>query len=172
MLLNNKEQVESIQNREVTYVKNFASLEREYDFNLLSRLMEENDLMVGEKTSAGILKDVFQIYKVSNTLEEFKTFFDFLGKFFEYEKDPKDEVDLFFSFVSQVGRAHLDAEDIFIIGLKGTTIYRVFDNEDKDYYIEKGDMIFIPRGKKHKVIGMTPRIVMSVGFYGRRLNDR
>jgi len=172
VLLNNKEQVESIQNREVTYVKNFASLEREYDFNLLSRLMEENDLMVGEKTSAGILKDVFQIYKVSNTLEEFKTFFDFLGKFFEYEKDPKDEVDLFFSFVSQVGRAHLDAEDIFIIGLKGTTIYRVFDNEDKDYYIEKGDMIFIPRGKKHKVIGMTPRIVMSVGFYGRRLNDR
>ena len=74
MLLNNKEQVESIQNREVTYVKNFASLEREYDFNLLSRLMEENDLTVGEKTSKGILKDVFQIYNVSNTLQEFKTF--------------------------------------------------------------------------------------------------
>lgn len=172
MLLNNKEQVESIQNREVTYVKNFASLEREYDFNLLSKLIEENDLMVDEMTSAGILKDVFHIYKVSNTLEEFKTFFDFLGKFFEYEKDPKDEVDLFFSFVSQVGRAHADEEDVFIIGLKGTTIYRVFDNEDKDYYIEKGDMIFIPRGKKHKVLGMTPRIVMSVGFYGRRLNGR
>ena len=172
MLLNNKEQVESIRNREVTHVKNFASLEREYDFNLLSRLMEENDLTVGEKTSKGILKDVFQIYNVSNTLQEFKTFFDFLGKFFKYEKDPKDEVDLFFSFVSQVGRPHLDTEDIFIIGLKGTTIYRVFDNEDKDYYIEKGDMIFIPKGKMHKVIGMTPRIIMSVGFYGRRLNGR
>jgi len=69
-----------------------------------------------------------------------------------------------------VGTPHVDIEDVFIIGLKGTTIYRVFDIENKDYTIEKGDMIFIPRGIKHKVIGLNPRIVASIGYFGKRLD--
>jgi mannose-6-phosphate isomerase-like protein (cupin superfamily) len=160
--------VTSIKENKVTLIKNFASLTREYDFNLLSTLMEENDCIITQKSTVGNLKDVFQMLKVSNSLKEFKTFFDFLSKLFKYERDSKDEVDLFFSLVSQVGGAHVDIEDVFIIGLKGTTIYRVFDIENKDYYIKKGDMIFIPRGKKHKVLGMSPRIIASVGFHGRR----
>ena len=76
----------------------------------------------------------------------------------------------FFSFVSQVGNSHVDREDVFIIGLKGEVIYRVFGVEDKDYYLKKGDMIFIPKGIKHKVIGLSSRIVASIGFYGKRLN--
>ncbi len=92
---------------------------------------------------------------------------DFLSKLFKYERDARDEVDLFFSFVSQVGNSHIDEEDVFILGLKGKTIYRVFGNVDKDYMIEKGDIIFIPRGIKHKVIGLTSRIVASIGFYGK-----
>jgi len=160
--------VTSIKENKVTLIKNFASLTREYDFNLISLLIEENNLKIDQKSFVGSLKDVFQIYRVSNTLQEFKTFFDFLSKLFKYERDSKDEVDLFFSLVSQVGGAHVDIEDVFIIGLKGTTIYRVFDIENKDYYIKKGDMIFIPRGKKHKVLSMSPRIIASVGFHGRR----
>ena len=163
-------EVNSIKQNKITLIKNFASLTREYDFNLLSKLMEENDLMIGQKSCVGNLKDVFQVYKVSNTLQEFKIFFDFLSKLFKYERDPQDEVDLFFSFVSQVGNTHVDAEDVFIIGLKGTTIYRIFDTENEDYCIEKGDMIFIPKGKKHKVLSMSPRIIASIGFYGRRVD--
>jgi len=163
-------EVNSIRQNKVTVIKNFASLTREYDFNLLSQLMEENNLTIDQKSFVGSLKDVFQIYAVSNILQEFKTFFDFLSKLFKYERDPKDEVDLFFSLVSQIGNTHVDIEDVFIIGLTGTTIYRVFDITNKDYYIEKGDMIFIPRGKKHKVLGMNPRIIASIGFYGKRLN--
>jgi len=169
-MLLNKEQIESIQNRNVTYVKKFAVLDRDYDFNFISDLVEENYLKVVSHTSIGDLKDVFQIKKVSNIKKEFKVFFDFLTKLFKYERYENDEVDLFFSFVSQVGNSHVDIEDVFIIGLKGTTIYRVYDNENKDYNIEKGDMIFIPRGKKHKVLGMNPRIVASIGFYGKKLN--
>ena len=99
-------EINSIRQNKITLIKNFASLTREYDFNLLSKLMEENDLMIGQKSCVGSLKDVFQVYKVSNTLQEFKIFFDFLSKLFKYERDPKDEVDLFFSFVPQVGSAH------------------------------------------------------------------
>jgi len=160
-------EVNSIQKNKVTLIKNFVSLERNYDFNLLSQLLEENNLTINQKTQIQNLKDVFQIYKVSNTLQEFKTFFDFLSKLFKYERDARDEVDLFFSFVSQVGNSHIDEEDVFILGLKGKTIYRVFGDVDKDYIIEKGDIIFIPRGIKHKVIGLTSRIVASIGFYGK-----
>ena len=160
--------LKDIQENKVTLVKNFASLTREYDFNLINNLMEENNLSISQKSNVGNLKDVFQIHKVSNILEEFKIFFDFLTKLFKYERDLKDEVDLFFSLVSQVGNSHVDTEDVFIIGLKGKIIYRVFDFENKDYSIEKGDMIFIPKGIKHKAIGINPRIIVSIGFYGKR----
>ena len=165
-------EVISIKENKVTLIKNFATLERNYDFNLLSQLMEENNLTISQKSFVGSLKDVFQIHKVSNTLQEFKIFFDFLSKLFKYERDLKDEVDLFFSFVSQIGNTHLDVEDVFIIGLKGEVIYRVFDGETRDYNIQKGDMIFIPKNIKHKVIALNPRIVASIGFYGRRLNGQ
>jgi len=168
MLLKENE-INHIKENKVCFVKNFVSLERQYDFNLLSDLMEENNFSITQKSHFGNLKDVFQICKVSDSLKEFKTFFDFLSKLFRYERDPRDEVDLFFSLVSQVGISHVDVEDVFIIGLKGKVIYRIFNVENKDYSIEKGDMIFIPKGIKHKVLAINPRIVASIGFYGNRL---
>ena len=167
-MLIKKQNLNDIKENKVTLVKNFISLERNYDFNLLSNLMEENDTAIIQKTNLGNLKDVFQICKVSNWLQEFKILFDFLTKLFKYERDFRDEVDLFFSLVSQVGNSHIDTEDVFIIGLKGVTIYRIFDSENKNFYIKKGDMIFIPKSIKHKVIGLNPRIVASVGFFGKR----
>ena len=164
--------LKDIQENKVTLVKNFASLTREYDFNLLSNLMEENECIISQKSNVGNLKDVFQIHKISNCLKEFKTFFDFLTKLFKYERDLRDEVDLFFSLVSQVGNSHVDIEDVFIIGLKGKIIYKVFDFENKNYSIEQGDMIFIPKGIKHKVIGINPRIIASIGFYGKRIYNK
>jgi len=168
MLIKESELI-SIKENKVTLIKNFALLERKYDFNLLSQIMEENDLQVINKTSDGNLKDVFQVIAVNNCLEEFTTFIDFLRRLLKYERDKKDAVDLFFRFVSQVGHTHVDIEDVFIIGLEGKTIYRVYSNINEDYTIEKGDMIFIPKGLKHKVIGLTPRIIASIGFYGRRI---
>jgi len=167
MLIKQSEMI-SIKQNKVTLIKNFTMLERNYDFNLLSELMEKNNLKINQKSFVGNLRDLFQIQKVSNTLQEFKIFFNFLSKMFKYERHEEDELDLFFSFVSQVGSPHEDLEDVFIIGLKGTTIYRVFDNENKDFTIEKGDMIFIPRGIKHKVISLNPRIVASIGFCGKK----
>tara|TARA_R110001592_G_scaffold256252_1_gene519971 strand:- start:1575 stop:2108 length:534 start_codon:yes stop_codon:yes gene_type:complete len=160
--------LKNIQKNEVTLVKNFISLTREYDFNLLSTLMEENECVITQKSNIGNLKDIFEMRSVSDSLNEFKIFYDFLSKLFKYERDSKDEINLFFSFVSQVGGSHADKEDVFIIGLQGKVIYRVFDVETKDYSIEKGDMIFIPKGIKHKVIGLNPRIVASIGFFGKR----
>lgn len=160
----------SIQENKVTFLKNFAVLERTYDFNLLSKLMEENAILINQKSFIGNLREVFQMYNVIDYFPEFKTFFDFLTKLFKYDRDPRDQVDLFYSFISQAGVGHVDEEDVFILGLEGRIIYRVFGDVNKDYIIEKGDMIFIPRGLNHKVIGLTPRIVASIGFFGKRLN--
>ena len=168
MFLLNKDQVDLIKNNKTCLIKNFTLIEDVYNFDFISALLEENDLHVSQKTSIGNLKDVFQIIKVSNTQRKFKDIFYFLYKIFKYEKNQKDEVDLFFSLVSQVGNSHIDEEDVFIIGLQGVTIYRVFNTEFTDYQIEKGDMIFIPKGIKHKVIGLTPRIIASIGFYGNK----
>ena len=148
--------LKNIQKNEVTLVKNFISLTREYDFNLLSTLMEENECVITQKSNIGNLKDIFEMRSVSDSLNEFKIFYDFLSKLFKYERDSKDEINLFFSFVSQVGGSHADKEDVFI------------GSENKDYCIKKGDMVFIPKGIKHKVIGLNPRIVASIGFFGKR----
>ena len=63
--------LKDIQENKVTLVKNFASLTREYDFNLLSNLMEENECIISQKSNVGNLKDVFQIHKISNCLKEY-----------------------------------------------------------------------------------------------------
>jgi len=167
MLLNEVE-VNSIKQNKVTLIKNFIKLHKIYDFNFISETIEENDFVVESKTNLNNLRNVFQIRNVIDTSQEFKTLFDFLSKLFKYQRDTKDSVDLFISFVSQVGRPHIDEEDVFIVGLKGNVIYRVFDIENKEYNIEKGDMIFIPKGLKHKVIGLNPRIIASIGLYGER----
>lgn len=170
-MLLNKEQIESIQNRKVTHVKNFASLEREYDFNLIAEILEERDNKVLTKTNTGGLRDVYQMLNVTNIFQEFRTFFDFLLKTFKFIPDSRDAVEFFFSFASQVGVVHEDTEDVFIVGLKGKTIYRVYGADNIDYEINKGDMIFIPHGIRHKVIGITPRIIASIGYFNRRVID-
>jgi cupin superfamily acireductone dioxygenase involved in methionine salvage len=169
-MLIDKNNIELIKNNKICLIKNFVSLDKKYDFNFISDLLEKNQLKVVNKTFVGDLKDVFQIKSVSNTVDELKVFFDFLSKLFNYERDSKDEVDLFFSIVSQVGDAHVDTEDVFILGLSGLVLYRIYEEQNKDYYLEKGDMIFIPKGLKHKVIGINPRIIASIGFYGKRIN--
>jgi len=168
-MLLNKDQIKSIKENKVTFVKNFTALQRTYDFNLISNLLEENNLQVMSKSNYGNLKDVFQISGVVNLLKEFDMFFNFFIKTFKYENDQRNNVDLFLSFISQIGLSHIDIEDVFIIGLNGNMIYKVFTDKVIDYNISKGDLIFIPKGVKHKVIGLSPRISMSVGFFSKRL---
>ena len=167
-MLINKDQINLIKNNKVCLVKNFVKLKTKYDFNFISNILENNNLKVEQKSFLGDLKDVFQIKSIS---KEFKIFFDFFKKIFKYEEDINSNVDIFFNLTSQVGNNHFDIEDVFILGLKGISIYRVYDKEIKDYYINEGDFIFIPKNTEHKVIGITPRIVASFGFFGKRINN-
>lgn len=168
-MLLKENQINLIKEKKVTFVKGFINNTKTYDFNTISDLAEENkleSLFVGDKAPYRILESIFHIKGVRLFFSELNIVFDFLLKTFKYPYHPKDDVDLFFSFITQVGSSHTDGEDVFIIGLMGTTIYRMYDKEISDYTIEKGDLIFIPHGLKHKVIGMSPRIIASLGYHG------
>lgn len=164
------DKVQQIKNNKVCFVKDFISLKNNYDFNFISKILEENNLNIINHTCYHNLKDVYQIVKISSVLKEFNILFDFFKKLFKYESHEKDEVDLFFSLVSQVGPAHADFEDVYIIGLEGKTMYKIYNDDNDSYEINKGDLIFIPKGIKHKVIGITPRIIASIGYYGGKIN--
>tara|TARA_R100000773_G_C4218710_1_gene117222 strand:- start:2224 stop:2742 length:519 start_codon:yes stop_codon:yes gene_type:complete len=171
MIIKEKD-LHNIKENKVTLIKNFVSLEKNYDFNFISKLIDENEIIVLKKANAnefsGELKDAYQVLKINNFLPELNVFFDFLTKLLKYERHANDGVDLFLSLVSKIGAPHADTEDVFILGLEGNTIYRVFDTNTFDYHINKGDMIFIPKGLKHRVIALTPRIIASIGFFGER----
>ena len=45
-----------------------------------------------------------------------------------------------------------------MLGLKGKTLYKV---GDKQFTVEKGDVLHIPKNTFHSGIGLSPRIILS-----------
>ena len=163
------ENVETIKNNKVTFVKNFSDIEDKYDFNFLVSLIESVGTPVDFKDNDNsFFKKVFQIKKLKGYVKDFNFIQDFLQKFFKYYPDDRDNCDIFFSFQSTSGLSHLDIEDVFIVGLEGEVMNKTFGEVLNYYTIHKGDMIYIPKGVQHKVIGLSPRVTLSVGFYGRK----
>jgi cupin superfamily acireductone dioxygenase involved in methionine salvage len=77
-------------------------------------------------------------------------------------------MDLFLSFETSIGPTHRDKEDVFILGLYGKTMYRVWKNNTvTEVLINRGDMIYIPSGVLHRSISITPRIIASLSLWGK-----
>tara|TARA_R100001086_G_scaffold21404_2_gene10363 strand:- start:586 stop:1095 length:510 start_codon:yes stop_codon:yes gene_type:complete len=165
----NKENLESIRNKKITFVKGFTSSTTEYDFNTLSKLTDDYSLVVDSVAwdSKSLFKSIWQMKNIHVNQNYFFTFMDFFYKTFKYVPDVRDGVDLFFSFVTNVGASHVDDEDVFLISLRGISTYRITETNE-DYQLESGDLLFIPKGVRHKAISTTPRIIASVGYYGGR----
>ncbi len=163
------ENVKTIKNNKVTFVENFTNIDDKYDFNFLFSLLESISIPVGFKgIDEPFFKKVFQIKQLKGYIPGFKFIQDFLQQVFEFHSDDRDNCDIFFSFQSTSGNSHQDIEDVFIVGLEGQVMYKIFGEVSNYYTIKKGDMIYIPKGIQHKVIGLSPRITLSVGFYGRK----
>jgi|7_EtaG_2_1085326.scaffolds.fasta_scaffold118101_1 quercetin dioxygenase-like cupin family protein len=54
---------------------------------------------------------------------------------------------------------HSDGADVYIIGLYGKTL--MIGENDEEKLIEKGDLLHIKKGEKHRAISLTPRIICS-----------
>jgi len=168
-MLLNKENLERIKDKKITFVKGFISPTTEYDFNTISKLTDDYSLVVNNKPMdlMSPFKSIWQMKNIHMDKTYFFTFMDFFYKTFKYVPDIKDGVDLFFSFVTNVGVSHVDTEDVFLISLHGISTYRIIETS-QDYKLESGDLLFIPKGIRHKAISTTPRIIASVGYYGGR----
>ena len=85
-----------------------------------------------------------------------------LNKQFNKE-NKKSDLFLFFSLTSgNKSITHRDNYDVFIISLYGKTIYTI---EEKEFFLEKGDLLCIKKNQLHKAMGLTPRIILSYGIY-------
>ena len=166
IMLLNKKNIKNIKNKKITYIKNFTSITDIYDFNKISNLVDSYSLNVIFKPGqANYFDSIWQLRDIHKFDNQFFILIDLFRKIFNYTTDIKDGVDLFFSFVTNTGGSHVDEEDVFLIGLHGKTIYRVIET-NKDYCLQKGDLLHIPKGNRHKAIPATPRSIASVGFYG------
>jgi ribosomal protein L16 Arg81 hydroxylase len=165
-MLLNKKNIESIKKQKVTFIKNFTTILNTYDFNKISSLVDDYSLDVEKKFHYGLeYNAVWQLKNVDKIDNTFFMYKDFFNKTFKYVPDIKDGVDIFFSFVTNIGTSHVDIEDVFLLGLHGKTTYRMIDT-DKDYMIERGDLLYINKGIRHKSMSTTPRSIASIGFYG------
>jgi len=147
-----------------TLIKNFCSFKEPIDFNFLSKLLDNNNFE-SYISSNWLNSYVFEsVFKISNVEKEtfFKEIFNLLNEKYNQE-NKKSDLYIFFSMVSGTKSiTHKDNYDVIIIGLYGTTIYRV---ENEHFTVEPGDLLRIPKNVIHKAIGLTPRIILSYGIY-------
>ena len=96
-MINHKNTIR-IQNRKLTHVENFLEVTKDYDFNWLSKLMDEKQLYsncFNKPLLQPSLSDTWQVLAVHD--EEINKFYDFVFKLGGYPFHEKDRMDLFLS---------------------------------------------------------------------------
>ncbi len=147
-----------------SYIKdNFFTFTETIDFNFLSTLIDRNNLSTeisSNYINKYIMNSVFKIENVEQDAFFIKTYEHFNNMF--NHKKLTTNFHLFFSMkTGNTSITHRDDYDVYILGLYGKTLYKV---EDKEYYVNEGDLLFIPKNHLHIAIGLTPRINLSYGL--------
>ena len=128
----------------------------EHYTRLYKDLIKEISLLhPGEKISAFSIINL--ITKNSNIFNSFKDYFINSNP----NKIPNEEL-LAESFIPP---KHTDPVDGFFIQFEGSTLWKIYykDNE-KQYTLKSGDMIFIPKNLEHSVEALEPRCSVSISF--------
>tara|TARA_R100000306_G_C4339415_1_gene124423 strand:+ start:352 stop:879 length:528 start_codon:yes stop_codon:yes gene_type:complete len=169
-----KDQIQSIRDRKLTYVKNFTVFDPKFDLNYLgefihrygnvSTMWRQQPEDPYQPQPSYQLNENFTVRKLEDR-SHFHPYLLFLDNLFRQPNAYQPtNCYMHVSFSSLSGPPHYDTEDVFIIGMHGTTIIQTLP-EKENFFIEEGDLIFLPIYKEHKGIPLTPRIVMSVGMY-------
>jgi hypothetical protein len=147
-----------------TLIKKFCSFEKPIDFNFISELLNKNNFQ--SKLSSNwngerILESVFKIQDIQVDYF-FNGLYNQLNN--SYNKfNKKTDLYLFFSLIAgNKSIVHRDQYDVYILNLYGKVLYTV---ENKDYFLDVGDLIIIPKNELHIAISLTPRICLSFGIY-------
>jgi mannose-6-phosphate isomerase-like protein (cupin superfamily) len=63
---------------------------------------------------------------------------------------------------------HSDPVDGFYIQCEGQTIWRAFYKDwEQEYFVNPGDLLYIPKGVSHSVESMTVRASISISFFDK-----
>ena len=163
MILNSNNH-KSILNRKITFIKNFVTDDL-YDMNKLTTFIDDYSIdILCLAQHEKFYRQILQIRNINNFDSNAAVIQDFLQKTFKYKDHDENGVDIFFSLVANTGSSHVDREDVFLLGSHGKTTYRIIPDAI-DYQITKGDLLYIPRGVRHRSFSNTPRAVISIGFF-------
>ncbi len=121
---------------------------------MLAMWSKNNSLYFETKLMVG------QIFNVNN-LSIFKPYITYI------ETNLKDlfkigKLDFFFSLKGEVGPSHVDKEHVLILGIKNVTYYHL---DNKDFKVEPGDILYIPKGYLHHAFSARERIVLSLSVW-------
>ena len=176
MLLNH-EQVDSIKNRKVTFIKDCLEIETFKCYDDIFNLIEFNDCAVRFNNVNINSSEVWNTN--SNTIEIFNvcrnskinSLQDLIYQLL-YKDTAVTRYDsiIFMSLRSGLHQQHKDVEDVHLFGLLGTTVYRVYYEDEgemifEDYELERNDYLYIPCGQNHRAISKTPRAILSIGYF-------
>ena len=133
---------------DINFKMNMVDFKKDIDFNYISELLDNanyESAFSGDRDKSYVFKSIFKINNLQDH-DDFKDFYNYCEKNFNKNKG-KSNLIMFFSLKS--GRAsttHKDTEDVYILGVKGKTWYKV---SDKEYMVEKGDLLKIPANAVH-----------------------
>ena len=149
---------------DTVFHKGFVDFKGDIDFNYISDLLDGGQYesqFASDWNDKFVLKSVFKIRNIE-THGDWRPLYNYCQENFNKSKKPSN-LFMFFSLKSGgVSTTHRDEEDVYIIGVKGKTWYKV---GNKEYMVEKGDLLKIPANTIHTGIGLTPRIIISYGVY-------
>lgn len=109
-----------------------------------------------------------RVKKINDQLELLKQYFDVSPDFI---KDPNQSHQLYISLSideTSYGKEHKDPENVIFWQLRGKATWKIWKEDDSDieviYELEPGDIIYCPPKRTHRVIALTPRCGVSLGF--------
>tara|TARA_B100000035_G_scaffold220201_1_gene189003 strand:- start:1109 stop:1618 length:510 start_codon:yes stop_codon:yes gene_type:complete len=156
-----KEIRKAVEENKCLLLKNAIRLETfglDFNFDTMLALWAKNNTLDGVHVRSN--KFVGQIYNV-NQLSIFKPFISYVHTNL---KDLFDigNLDFFYSLKGEVGPSHLDKEHVLIIGVKNVTYYHL---DNKDFKVEPGDILYIPKNYLHHAFSARERIILSLSIW-------
>jgi len=137
---------------------------QKFDFNDLTKFLSNSNWLSrisGNWLNEYILQSSFVITDVhkdkifNNIIQKIVNENNLFGK--------SINVHLFVGFTQGASSViHKDTYSVYLYGLYGETMYII--NEQK-HIVGQGDFLKINKGEIHQAIGLSPRIVLSLGFY-------
>ncbi len=153
--------------KSVVHFKNVVNYQNRFYFEDLFRLLELSNFRCEIKhhealglNHKDIFSHVFEIFNIRGAPKINPLHHELCHLFKKNPTDKNFRPDIFTSFKGSIGNTHIDHEDVFIIGLCGTTYYNI-PSLSSVYEVQEGDAIYIPKKTAHAAHSFTKRIVVS-----------